>query len=73
MDAAYDLPVLSAGEEHAGAVDVLEGGACILERGGDECEALVGLLGDIEIVGPDGPCSGDMNLIADANGAGEAR
>ena len=36
VDAAGGLPVFGAGEEHASAVDVLDGTAGVLECGGDE-------------------------------------
>src|SRR6266567_4015123 len=72
MDAADDLPVVSVGEVHAGAVDVLDGGAGVLESGGDDVEALFGLRSDVSVVCADGASAGDVNFIADADGAGEA-
>jgi hypothetical protein len=72
VDAACGLPVFSVGEIHAGAVDVLDGTACVLERGGDEGEALVGLFGDVGVVCAYGPGAGDVDVVADADGAGEA-
>src|SRR5258708_19816012 len=72
VDAAGGLPVLSVGEVHAGAVDVLDGAAGVLERGGDEGEALFCLLGDVGFVGAHGAGAGDVDLVAHADGSGEA-
>src|SRR5258708_25030429 len=54
MDADDDLPVVSVGEVHAGAVDVLDGGAGLLESGGENVEALFGLGSDVSVVCTDG-------------------
>jgi hypothetical protein len=72
VDAAHGLPVAGAGEVDAGAVDVLDGAAGLFEGGSHEGEALVGLIGDIGFIGSDGAGSGDVDVIADADGAGEA-
>jgi len=55
MDAANDLPIVRVGEVDAGAVDVLDGGAGVLESGGDDGKALLGLLGDVAVVCADWP------------------
>ncbi len=72
MNAACGLPVFGVGEEDAGAIDVLDGAAGVLERGGDDVEGLFGLLGDVAFVRADGAGAGDMDVVADADGAGEA-
>jgi hypothetical protein len=72
VDTAYGFPVGGAGEVDAGAVDVLDGAAGLLESGGDEGEALGSLLGCIGCVGSDRAGSGDVDVVADADGAGEA-
>ena len=72
MDAADGLPVVAVDQEDAGADDVFEAGAGFFEDGGNEGEALVGLLGDVALVGPDGAGAGDHDVGADADGAGEA-
>ena len=72
VDLGGGLPVLGAGEVDAGAVDVLDGAAGLFEREGDEGEALVGLLGDVGVVGTYGAGAGDVDLVADADGSGEA-
>ena len=72
VDAAGGLPVFGVGEVDAGAVDVLDGTAGVFECGGDEGEALVGLFGDVGVVGADGAGAGDVDMVADADGAGEA-
>src|SRR5258707_14867722 len=72
VDAAGGLPVFGAGEVHAGAVDVLDGTAGVLECGGDGGEALVGLFGDGGVVRAYGAGAGDVDVVADADGAGEA-
>src|SRR5437899_2971383 len=72
VDAAGGLPVFSAGEVHTGAVDVLDRTAGIFERGSDEGEALVGLLGNVGFVCAHGAGAGDMDVVSDADGAGEA-
>jgi hypothetical protein len=72
VDAAGGLPVFGVGEIHAGAVDVLNGAAGVLERGGDEGEALVGLFGDVGLVCAYRARTGDMDVVANADGAGEA-
>ena len=71
VDAAGGLPVFGVGEVHAGAVDVFEGAAGVFERGGDEGEALVGLFGDVGVVCAYGAGAGDVDVVADADGAGE--
>jgi len=72
VDAAGGLPVFGVGEIHSGAVDVLDGTAGVLECGGDEGEALVGLFGDVGVVRAYGAGAGDVDVVADADGAGEA-
>src|ERR1700733_4327232 len=72
VDAACRLPVFGPGEVHAGAVDVLDGAACVLEGCGDEGKALVGLLGDICLVRAYRAGAGDVDEVADADGAREA-
>src|SRR5438067_2060643 len=72
VDVAGGLPVFSAGEVHAGAVDMLDGTAGVFECCGDEGEALASLFGDIGLIGADGTGAGDMDLVADSDGAGEA-
>jgi len=72
VDAAGRLPVCGVGEVHAGAVDVLDGTAGVLERGGDESEALVGLFGDVGLICAYRAGAGDVDVIADADSAGEA-
>ena len=72
VDAAGGLPVFGTSEVHAGAVDVLDGTAGLLECGGDEGEALVGLFGDVGVVCAYGAGAGDVDVVADADGAGEA-
>jgi hypothetical protein len=72
VDAAGCLPVLGVGEVHAGAVDVLDGTARVLKCGGDEGEALVGLFGYVGLVRAYGAGARDVDLVADADGAGEA-
>src|SRR5258708_36901580 len=70
MDAADDLPVVRVGEVNAGAGDVLDGGAGVLERGGDDVEALFGLRIDVPVGGTAGASPGDVNFIATADLAG---
>jgi len=72
VDAAGLLPVVDVSEVHAGAIDVVDGAAGVGEGSGDEGEALLGLIGDAGVVGSDGAGAGDMNVIADADGSGEA-
>ncbi len=72
VDLGGGLPVFDVGEVDAGAVDVLDGAAGLFERGGDEGEALVGLLGDVGVFGAYGAGAGDVDAIADADGSGEA-
>ena len=72
VDAAGGLPVLGVGEVHAGAVDVLDRTARVLECGGDEGEALVCLFGYVGLVCAYGAGAGDVDVVADADGAGEA-
>lgn len=69
MDTTGDLPVFGVGEIHASAVDVLEGTASVFEGGGDEREALVGLLGDVGFVGADWASAGDVDVVTDADGS----
>src|SRR5258708_39321462 len=72
VDAAGGLPVIGVGEVHASAVDVLEGAACVLECGCDEGQALAGLFGDVGFIRAYGAGAGDVDVVADADGAGEA-
>ena len=72
VDPPGDFPVLGVGEIDACAVDVLDGAAGVFERGGDEGEALLCLLGDVCVVGADGGGTGDVDFVADADGSGEA-
>ena len=72
MDVAGDFPVLSMGEVHAGAIDMLDGGAGVFEGSGDEEEALLGLLGDVAVVCADWTGAGDVDVVAEADGSGEA-
>jgi hypothetical protein len=72
VDAAGALPVAGVGQEHARAVDVLDGGASVFECGGDDVQTLLGLLRNVAVVCTDGPCSGDVDVVADADGTGEA-
>src|ERR1700731_2634839 len=72
MDAADCFPVFPFGEIDAGPVDVFDGAAGLFECGGDEGEALAGLLGDVGLVCTYRAGSRDMNVVADAGGAGEA-
>src|SRR5258708_38868896 len=62
VDAAGGLPVFSVGEVHAGAVDVLDGAARVLEGCGDEGEALVGLFGGVSLIRAHRACAGDMEV-----------
>ena len=72
VDAAGGLPVFGVGEVHASAVDVLDGTAGVLECGGDEGEALVGLFGDVSFVRAYWTGARNVDVVADADGAGEA-
>lgn len=72
MDAGDRLPVCCVCEEDACAVDVLDGGAGLFEGFGDEGEALIGLGGGIFVLAADWPGAGDVDVIADADGSGEA-
>ncbi len=65
-------PVLCAGEEHAGADDVLEAGAGLGEGFLDEAEDDAGLLGGGEIFSAYRAGAGDVDDVADANSAREA-
>jgi hypothetical protein len=71
VGAAYGFPVLGAGEKDAGADDVGEGGPGLGEGSFDELEDVAGLVGRGEIFSADGAGAGDVDGIADANGAGE--
>jgi hypothetical protein len=71
VDSAGRLPVFDVREIHAGAVDVLDGRAGVFESGGDEGEALVGLFGDVGVIGTNGASAGDVDVVADADRAGE--
>ncbi len=55
-----------------GAVDVLDGAASLLDSCSDDGEALVGLSGYIGFIGADWAGAGDVDMVADADGAGEA-
>ena len=72
VDAAGGLPVFGVGEVHSGAIDVLDGAACVLKCGGDQGKALVGLFGAVSLIRAYWAGAGDMNVVADADGAGEA-
>lgn len=65
------LPVLGMGEVDARADNVLERGAGVVECGLDELEDGASLVGGGEIVGADRAGSGDVDDVADANGARE--
>jgi len=67
MRAAYFFPVLGMGEEHAGAVDVLEGGASLGESGSDQLEYRAGLLCRREVVGADRAGSRYVDDVANAH------
>src|SRR6185437_814000 len=72
VGAADLLPVFGVGEIYAGADDVLEGGTGGLQRGFDELEAGAGLVGGREVFRADGAGAGDVDHVADADGAREA-
>jgi hypothetical protein len=72
VDAAGGFPVFRASEIHASAIDVLDGTAGVLECGGNEGEALVGLFGDVSLIRAYRAGAGDVDVVADADGAGEA-
>src|SRR5438270_6346164 len=72
VNSSGGLPVFGPGEIHAGAVDVFDGAAGVLERGGDEGEALAGLFGHVGFIGAHGACARDVDVVADAHRAGEA-
>jgi len=72
MYAAGCLPIFGVGEIHAGAVDVLNGAARSFERRGDDGETLISLLSDIGLVRAYRTGAGDVDVVADADGAGEA-
>src|ERR1700761_298752 len=72
MNMADSLPIFGASQVHAGAIHVLHGTACVLESCGDEIEASLGLLRYIRRIRTDGASARDMDLVADANSAGEA-
>src|ERR1700730_7215159 len=72
VDAAGLLPVLRMGEVDAGAVDVVEGAAALLQGSGDEIEALGGWGRQLGSLRGARAGSGDVDLVADADGAGEA-
>ena len=69
---AYLFPVFGAGDEHAGADDVVEGGAGLSERSLDQLEYGAGLFGRREFLRTHRAGAGDMHNVADADGAGEA-
>jgi len=72
VNLADNLPVMSVGKVHAGAVDVLDGRARIFECRGNDAEALLGLLSDVAVIRSDRARAGNVDVIADANCAGEA-
>src|SRR5580704_15778953 len=72
VDATDGLPVFGVSQVHASAVDVLDGAAGVLEGRCDEGEALFGLFGGVGLVRTYWTCAGDMDAVADADGAGEA-
>ena len=72
VDAAGGLPVFGASEVHTGTVDMFDGASGVFEGRGDKGEALIGLFGDVRLVCTNRAGAGDMNVIADTDGAGEA-
>ena len=76
VGAADALEVVGPHQVDAGADDVRERGARLLEGGADDLEAApglaVGVLGRIGAVGHDGRGAGHVHVLADADGAGEA-
>ena len=66
MYASRGLPIVCVGQEHAGAVDMVNGCAGVLECGGYEGEALLGLLRDVAVVCTNGTGARDVNVIANA-------
>ena len=76
MGAADALEVLGPHQVDAGADDVRERGARLIEGGADDLEAApglaVGVLGRIGAVGHDGSGAGHVHVLADADRAGEA-
>jgi hypothetical protein len=72
VDASGRLPVFGSGEVHASAVDVLDRAARVFEGCCYEGQALIGLLGDICVVRAYRAGAGDVDEVADANGAREA-
>jgi hypothetical protein len=69
---AYGFPVFGVGEIHAGADDVVERGAGALEDFGGNFEDAAGLSCYVGFVCADRAGAGDVDGVADANGAGEA-
>ena len=76
VGAADALEVVGPHQVDAGADDVRERGARLLEGGADDLEAApglaVGVLGRIGAVGHDGRGAGHVHVLADADGAREA-
>ena len=72
MGAADFFPVFRVSEEHAGAEDVSEGGAGLDESFFDEAENNASLLAGGEVFCADGPGAGDVDDVADADGARES-
>ena len=76
VGAADALEVVGPHQVDAGADDVRERGARLLEGGADDLEAApglaVGVLGRIGAVGHDGRGAGHVHVLADADCAGEA-
>ena len=50
---------------------MLDGGTCVFECRGDDVEALLCLLGDVAVICADGAGAGDVDVVADADSAGE--
>lgn len=69
VGAADFFPVLGTGEEHAGAVNMLESSAGLVECGFDQLEHRAGLLGRREVVGSDRTGARNVDDVADAHGA----
>jgi hypothetical protein len=72
VGAADLFPVLDADDEHAGAVDVLEGGSGFFEGCLDDGQRCAGLVGGRGVFGAYGAGAGDVNVVAEAHGSGEA-
>lgn len=66
MGATDLFPIFGVGDEHAGADDVLKGGAGLRERRADELEDCAGLFGCGEVVGAYGAGARDVDDVADA-------